>query len=101
MDRLDPIPFHVARAYGIAPVRPAAPVARAAPVSTTDARDVAPDRARASVSRLVAAVVPGRVDFSGETPVPRAAMPSLYRHPADRNAAATGVEAGRSVDVQG
>jgi hypothetical protein len=52
------------------------------------------------VSRLVGAVVPGRVSFAGEVPVQTGSI-ALYRHPADRNAAATGVQAGRVLDVTG
>ncbi len=51
--------------------------------------------------RLVAGIVPGGIDFSGDSPQPRRASLPLYRHPADRNAAATGVELGRSVDLNG
>ncbi|MCK4872484.1 MAG: hypothetical protein KAS72_07140 [Phycisphaerales bacterium] len=51
------------------------------------------------MTRLVAAVVPGGVDFTGKTPQPaRDALP-LYRHPADRNAAATAVGVGRMIDI--
>jgi hypothetical protein len=70
-------------------------------------------------SRLVAGVVPGGVSFgasgaaiggaSGPTGATTAsALPStpqptlpLYRHPADKNTAATGVQAGRVIDVVG
>ena len=51
-----------------------------------------------NVSTLVAGAVPGRVDFTSDTPMPTAALP-LYRHPADRNAAATGVHAGQLIDI--
>jgi hypothetical protein len=57
-------------------------------------------RPPATVSRLVGAVVPGRVSFAGEVPVQTGSI-ALYRHPADRNAAATGVQAGRVLDVTG
>lgn len=91
-------PFHISRAYGVQPpVRAAAPVA---PVRVTPSSATSVDPAVAS--RLVAANVPGRVDFSGDAPKPSdvAAIP-MYRHPADRNAAATGVSAGRTIDVRG
>jgi len=48
--------------------------------------------------RLVAAVVPGAVDFSGAAPTPRASSIPMYRRPADQNVAATGVHAGRLID---
>lgn len=54
------------------------------------------------VGRLVAAVVPGGIDFSGDVPRPSSGEPLvMYRHPADKNAAATGVAAGRRLDVRG
>jgi|GEM_PF-634106 len=117
--------LRLARAYG-APAAPAAPaatgasplgsasgvssVARAAQVrdEATLARvgpsagvDSAASASTAGVNRLVAGVVPGRIDFSGEQPMPAPGSPiALYRHPADRNAAATGVHAGRLIDLE-
>lgn len=60
------------------------------------------EQRRTNLSRLVAGAVPGRVDFSGDTPQPSGseALP-MYRRPAERNAAATGVQAGRLIDVRG
>lgn len=52
-----------------------------------------------NAQRLVAAVVPGKVDFSGSVPAAAPGAMPLYRNPADRNAAALSVEAGRSLDV--
>ncbi len=52
------------------------------------------------MTRVVAAVVPGGIDFSGETAQPRPASLPLYRHPADRNVAATGVALGRTLDAE-
>ena len=99
-------PQHVARAYGstapapatkfqaqdLAPAVPAA--ASAAPASQT---------LPSAAQRLVSAVVPGRVDFSGEKPAQVAGSSAfqLYRQPADKNAAATGVSLGRTLDVEG
>jgi hypothetical protein len=85
------IPFHVARAYGLQPrvnppaVQPVSPVPR---VLGGEAR------------KLVAGVVPGKINFAEGGAVPTAGL-SMYRHPADKNAAATGVGAGRMVDVTG
>jgi hypothetical protein len=47
-------------------------------------------------------VVPGGVDFSANEarPTSSAAL-AFYRHPADKNSAATGVQVGRSIDVSG
>jgi hypothetical protein len=53
-------------------------------------------------SRLVAARVSGGIDFlegTAHTARPRTASIPMYAHPADRNAAATSVSAGRLVDL--
>lgn len=52
-----------------------------------------------NVARLVGATVPGRVTFGPIDAVAPAAAVQLYRHPADKNAAATAVHAGRLVDL--
>ncbi|MGH7130554.1 MAG: hypothetical protein ACREJO_01220 [Phycisphaerales bacterium] len=93
------IPFHVTRAYGpSAGVRPVQPAARvAAPSAVKAAAKIEPS------SRLVAATVPGKVDFRADGPQPGAggaALP-MYRHPADKNQAATAIQLGRSLDVSG
>lgn len=82
------IPFHLARAYGVRAPAPAAPAAK-------------PESALSPMiaERLVAGVVPGRVDFDAPAGPDRSF--ELYRHPADRNIAATGVGLGRVVDVSG
>lgn len=85
-------PFHIATAYG---VRAMAPVAQPQAVQASGGVR------RAEAPGLVAAVVPGRVDFSGPTARPGGASLPIYTHPADRNAAATGVAIGRSLDVAG
>lgn len=90
------IPFHVARAYGpqaAAAARPAEAVRRVA--------EQAPVQKLEPVSRLVAATVPGRVDFRSDAPQPGAAVIQMYRHPADKNQAATAIQLGRSLDVSG
>jgi len=120
-------PFHVSRAYGaplpaaMQPVRTVGSVAVAgavqgvsAPAGTDGALGtqagsgsggIEEPLAPSKIDRLVAAVVPGGIDFTEE-----GAMPSrrgggdalaMYRHPADRNAAATAVHAGRIVDIKG
>ena len=53
----------------------------------------------AKVRTLVARVVPGKVDFSGDEPMPSNGLP-FYRHPADRNVAATTMS-GRLLDLEG
>jgi hypothetical protein len=57
------------------------------------------------VRSLVGASVGGGIDFVvgddlGASHSPREVL-AMYRNPADRNAAATGVEAGRRLDVVG
>jgi len=101
----------LARMYGTggaAAVRPTsqtpvvARVGPAAPADKVEAKGRSP-----AVSALVAGVVPGKVDFSGETA--SASNPALgaggtyqmYRRPTDKMEAATVVSLGRALDVQG
>lgn len=120
----NPAALRLARAYGPALAPPSAPPARiervqdaidltpaARAVETAPIARLAPARPtpseavqdNAGLQKLVAATVPGSIDFRGETPEPgparREALP-LYRHPADRNEAATGINAGRVVDTE-
>lgn len=95
-------PFHIARAYALRSAqRPAAaegvkPAAGAEPVRQPERAGLSP-----ALSRLVGAVVPGRVDFSEDLPRPASDPIPFYRHPADRNAAATILNTGRVLDVNG
>lgn len=104
------IPFHIARAYGLQPAQRSAPTQQAQQVQQTGAvaaAGAAPGKLPSAAQKLVAAVVPGKVDFSGDTPVQVSgggggtSALSMYRHPADRNAAATAVSIGKSLDVSG
>lgn len=94
-------PFHIARAYGAAPAQRPQPIAPAGEVQTT--RPGAAARPPGAVGSLVAGVVPGGVSFKedGSTAQPSAPAIQMYRHPADKNAAATAVQVGRRLDVQG
>ena len=126
------IPFHVARAYGAGT---AAQPARPGPVAKVDRTGFAPvlarverasaanlearpriDAVEASGARqLIAATVPGAVDFSGAQPRPSVSVATtstptadrdadalpLYRAPWDKNAAAVAVQVGRSLDISG
>lgn len=105
-------PYHIARAYGTAAPAQVSRVvgsgSAAASVSQVPAvavgsSDTGPAAKLPSAAhRLVGARVAGKVDFSGDQPVPSAAGTlAMYRHPADRNAAATSVSIGRSLDVKG
>jgi hypothetical protein len=89
------IPFQVAQAHGLERA------AHSRRVSITPLRhaDHAAQVVRSGAERLVAAVVPGGVDFSAGAPAPAPAAIPMYRHPADRNAAAVSVQAGRMIDV--
>ena len=79
-----------------APVRTPAPSTEARAAAVGDRLDLASAPA-AKANPLVAARVRMPVDFA-----PTAAGPlDIYRHPADRNAAATGVSLGSSLDVTG
>lgn len=114
MDPVGPasIPFHIARAYGVSRVAPTQPVrpgaVRSVDSPSQSAQAAIPlfhpqggTKANPQTARLVAATVPGSIDFSGDQPAPaRDALP-LYHHPADRNAAATGIARGRLLDVTG
>jgi hypothetical protein len=99
------IPFHLAKAYGVSPVRAVSPVS---PAFNTEQASVAGNaepkalgKPPGPIDRLIAAVVPGGVDFSGEAPKPGRTSLPFYHHPADRNAAATRVRLGGSLDVNG
>lgn len=94
------LPFHIAKAYGLKATAPAQPVQPAAPAEPVRGGDERAGRLSEAGRRLVGGVVPGKIDFSGAQPAPSASL-SIYRHPADKNAAATGVSLGRSVDVSG
>ncbi|MCB9846643.1 MAG: hypothetical protein H6811_11745 [Phycisphaeraceae bacterium] len=106
MNPIEPsIPFHIARAYEVpvvSPVRPVANVSAARPsvIRTQDGqiriRPLVPESSD-GIGRLVAAGVPGKVSFSEDGSA--APSLSLYRHPAERNAAATGVDLGKRLDV--
>jgi hypothetical protein len=94
----------LARAYGLAVVPRTVALSEAE--SSGPVQAVSPVRPElpslnntvSGIRRLVAGQVPGRVDFSGEQPEPGL---TIYRNPADRNTAATGVAAGRVLDVNG
>jgi hypothetical protein len=115
------IPFRVAQAYNVqagsaAGRLSAAPAARsvAPPAQRVSVPPAVPAPAqapaqavdRAPAQRLVAAVVPGAVDFSADSPRPTArdsanARLPMYRHPADKNAVATSILVGRRLDISG
>ncbi len=105
MDIGGPYPFRAVAAYQ--PVRNtsrpepslSATGSVSVPVPATQASRVASSTA---ISQLVAARVPGGMDFDSSTMTPvRSAGPyQLYARPTDRLEAATGVQCGRIIDLK-
>lgn len=105
-----PIPFAAARAYAASqPVRTQASFTTRAETTTPAGRvasgivDQVELRSRGPVEKI-RSLVAARVELSPEF-APEPARPArsdalpMYRHPADRNIAATGVRLGASLDV--
>lgn len=105
-----PIPFAAARAYAASqPVRTQSAFTARSEVQTPAGRvaagivDQVELRSRVSAEKIKG-LVAARVELAPEF-APDAARPAradalqMYRHPADRNAAATGVRLGASLDV--
>jgi hypothetical protein len=94
------LPAHIARAYGVKGVGAVRATTPVAPVEPVRRQDDQGGKLSEAGRRLVAAVVPGKVDFSGPQGVPGTGL-SIYKHPAEKNVAATGVWVGRGLDVRG
>jgi hypothetical protein len=106
-------PIAAARAYGVRPAPvaqarpPASPLAPAASISRADAvrdqTDLSSAAARRQrLARVIAASVEQQPEFQPDVrPEPGASALPFYRHPADKNAAAVSINAGRSLDIQG
>jgi hypothetical protein len=88
-------PFHLAKAYSAA--MPGARSAAAGAAKSVDSVEISKPRA-AGVGGLVAGKVAVKPDFAA-APAPDSGALQMYRHPADKNAAATGVSLGRAVDL--
>jgi hypothetical protein len=86
-------PFHVAKAYAPQAQRPAK-------TPSIDKQEITKPRTQ-SVNTLVAGKVSTAPNFAAPPAPKNSDSLPLYRHPADKNAAATGVSLGRSVDVNG
>lgn len=102
------IPFSAAaNAYGPSAAQPLRirPVAKPQPTAPLqrDTLDIsAAARAQATPSHpLAAARVPGHVSFDGVASAQAQGALPIYTNPADRNTAATGIDAGRLIDVRG
>lgn len=91
-------PFHIARAYGVQAPAAARPTVR--PLASEPVEPIATIRPQMPTHRLAAGVVPGKVTFSGAGTLDAGPALPMYRHPADRNAAATALSAGRMLDVE-
>jgi len=116
MSPIDPSqnPFSIANAYGVKPIR-VRPVPTDPRTQGTNAAGLTPGQKSAQPSggitrgadQLLAGSVNTQVDFMAGPPTqaakPRdAASPiAFYRHPADTNAAATSIDVGRRLDVEG
>jgi hypothetical protein len=103
MSRIDSIPsnpFHIARAYALQTAR-VAPAGSARPVKVEPIAAIRPQHPQESAKAMIAASVPGGVSFADPAPALGGPSLPLYRHPADKNAAATAIDAGRMLDVQG
>ena len=95
-------PSQIARLYG------AAQATRPAPAKTPDSAgriesvNQTERTLNTRAARLVAGVVPGGIDFheTGQA-TPSASTLQMYRHPADRNVAATQQQVGQRVDLTG
>jgi hypothetical protein len=95
-------PFHIARAYQLSSTARSTgnnATMHTARVERTPAAGSVTPRMNVNARRLVAGSVPGKIDFSGSTPTPSTSAIPMYRNPAEKNAAATGVNAGRMIDV--
>lgn len=105
------IPFHVSRAYGagagggvtsVQPVSNRIVASPVDPVARIGTEQESGSGAKDATRRLIAGVVPGSIDFTADEARPSdSAALAFYRHPADKNSAATSVRLGRSLDVSG
>jgi hypothetical protein len=88
-----PLPFHVARAYGIPP-------------TTRGLPRPGPDTPTAAPQPIAGSLVAGRVDGplayeGGRSPVAEGSPLQLYTRAADKVEAAVAVRLGRAIDVRG
>lgn len=116
----NPLQLRLAQAYGLRPVQPVRAVAPASggvrAGGSGDFRSIGAARgadsvelssnvaARERIAGLVAARVPGSIDFTltneGVLTPGEAGALKLHLHPADLNAAATGVALGQKFDLE-
>jgi hypothetical protein len=113
-----PIPFHVAKAYGVKPGGAPAPlaatgaapapfsIAQASPLPTANSIDALSQLAAAprsaKVDRLVGGTVNTPLSFDGAaTRTPGTGSLQLYTRAADKIEAAVAVNVGRAIDVTG
>lgn len=94
-------PFHISRAYQVPGASRGPLVTPAEDLKRTSQPGATNSLTNTATRRIVAGMVPGKIDFSGTKPVPTGASIPMYRHPADKNAAATAINAGKMIDVEG
>ena len=103
-------PFKIASAYGVKPIRvrpvPADPGTRGANAAGLNAAQQPAPGITRGADQLLAGSVNTQVDFMAGPPTGAKAKPAgsslaFYRHPADTNAAATSIDLGRRLDVEG
>ena len=95
-----------ARIQDVASITPATRTATPAASVSAPGPDPDPGDAARRLERIVSAVVPGRVDFddarvSSASSLTVGGAYALYTRPSDKNAAATAVSVGRSLDITG
>ena len=100
------LPLHIARAYGASSVHAHKKVQPVDAIKRGESLSEPDDKAKLSnIHRLVAAVVPGGIDFdaAGTAQASESAMP-MYTKPGEANSVATRVQAaqaGRIIDTRG
>ncbi|MCH2132420.1 MAG: hypothetical protein MK116_01595 [Phycisphaerales bacterium] len=97
-----PYPFRAAAAYQVGRSAHPGPVQTSATRPVQVAEPTRSVNTPAAINRLVAARVPGGMDFdtAALTPVRQGDAFQLYSRAADRIEAATGVQRGRLVDIR-
>lgn len=93
------IPFKLANAYGVQPIR-VKPIAQP-PAAQAAAPANSQTKPQRGADSLLAGSTGTSINFDAQQTPPEPGKLAFYRHPADTNAAATAIDLGRSLDVQG
>lgn len=94
-------PSQIARLYGAAQTTRPAPAKTPESAGRIESVNQTERTLNTRAARLVAGVVPGGIDFQAGEATPSATTLQMYRHPADRNVAATQQQVGQRVDLTG